>query len=507
MHLFLFTMRKKYLLIIGGIAFFLCLGFFVFFNSKSAIVNVQCDNVENFKSTLGYINSRPVSIGDVFIVDSLKKQMAYVAHINIDDNSIFSDKKLRKNNDSMLVSTASKFTVKFDESLQKNSKLKGAVEDAIKNYTTFYLGNSYEEKIIDPVTFLNHANTFASIVKTYKKCKQFNPNCKIMLVTNMIYAERLELRLSQRQQQNAKLNIVSVGNLNVNVCYDCNGDFKKYSECAKGVFYAPNYYDYSDRDKFYLSPTRIDLGTYTACSEVSEFFNTIDYEKGSTSRHAGINSLSREDSKISEYNFKIHKIIHNTWVGDLKPQQYDTLPQFDKYYRDSMSHLDSSSASIHSGNVLSESDDSDLLPQAPVLDTSIVSVELRIRQLLRADSEHKSAHKILGIDSSSLEENKAKSTSNVRKIQLIPLGKEKKTNKHFYSLYTTGSTWCLFIDPKGTKTVTVEVADSNANIVYIDQKKFHRDNMAILNLKSISPGRYYLKLYFRKYTRYFLFDY
>jgi hypothetical protein len=217
--------------------------------------NVACTEVEKFQSRSGVVNIPHFGLGDVILLDTIKKTGQYLLHCQITSDNISATPPI----DSIEILTNTGFTIGLTGKVAKaNADVQADVKSEISNNTTFFLSNSVRKNVINPSTEINQT----SIFPTLKSAIQNNNDVICMFVSGIVYADKFEFRVKKSSQTEASTNIIKVGEFNVKVSYDCQGslivDAKK-----GGVFFKSSFFRLDDaKNQLVVHASDIDLSKY-----------------------------------------------------------------------------------------------------------------------------------------------------------------------------------------------------------------------------------------------------
>ena len=178
--------------------------------------SVACTQVERFQARSGVVNIPHLKIGDVILLDTLKKVGEYILHCQISDSNISATPPI----DSIEILTSTGFTIDLQGKVSKaKTDVQANVRSSISNNTTFFLSNSIRKNVVNPTTEINNISVFPSL----KSAVQNNSNVICIFVSGVVYADKFEFRIKKSVQAEANANIIKVGDFKVNVTYDCSG--------------------------------------------------------------------------------------------------------------------------------------------------------------------------------------------------------------------------------------------------------------------------------------------
>jgi len=232
---------------------FVILFFPVFQMGCKSYAYVTCNNVEKFQSRSGVINVPDFALGDIIILDTVKKNGQYVFHCQPSNISTTQPK------DSFEILTSTGFSI---ELLGKVAKAEAEVQADLKahisNLTNLLLTNCYRKNIEDPSMLINEKKALSTI----KNIMQNNRNVICMLVSGMIYADKLEFRVKKERVIGANANLVKVGDFKVEVNYNCEGNLGVDAKDG-GVFFKSNFFKLNlKQDQLVVYSVDIDLSKY-----------------------------------------------------------------------------------------------------------------------------------------------------------------------------------------------------------------------------------------------------
>ncbi len=216
---------------------------------------VTCNNVEKFQSRSGVINVPDFTLGDIIMLDTVKKNGQYVFHCQIQPTNISATQP----KDSFEILTSTGFSIGLQGKVAKaEAEVQADVKSTISNLTNLLLTNCYRKNIVDPSMVINEKKALS----TLKNVIQNNRNVICMLVSGIIYADKLEFRVKKERVIGASAKLVKVGDFKVEVNYNCEGNLGIDAKNG-GVFFKSNF--------FKLSPKQDQLVIYSVDIDLSEY--------------------------------------------------------------------------------------------------------------------------------------------------------------------------------------------------------------------------------------------
>jgi hypothetical protein len=214
---------------------------------------VTCNNVEKFQSRSGVINVPDFSLGDIIMLDTVKKNGQYVFHCQPSNISTTQPR------DSFEILTSTGFSIGLQGKVAKaEAEVQADVKSNISNITNLFLTNRYRKNIIDPSMVINEKKALL----TLKNILQNNRNVICMLISGMIYADKLEFRVKKERAIGANANLVKVGDFKVEVTYNCEGNLGINGKDG-GVFFKSNFFKLNlKQDQLVVYSVDIDLSKY-----------------------------------------------------------------------------------------------------------------------------------------------------------------------------------------------------------------------------------------------------
>jgi hypothetical protein len=197
---------------------------------------VTCNNIDKFESRSGVINTPFLNMGDLLIIDTLKKTGSFIGHIDLNSNDISSTNPI----DEFEIISKTDFTISLSGKITKSTDLAATAKNSINNSSTFFLKNSIRKNIKDPIAKITGASIRNTIINTLKE----NNHSIVMFVTNLVYAEQIKLRLSKVIATSANVNVIQVGNIDLNVNYNCNDALNAIAtqNNGSGVFFKGSFF-------------------------------------------------------------------------------------------------------------------------------------------------------------------------------------------------------------------------------------------------------------------------
>lgn len=216
---------------------------------------VTCNNVEKFQSRSGVINIPDFTLGDIILLDTVKKNGQYVFHCQIQPANISATQP----KDSLEILTSTGFSIELDGKVAKaKAEVQADVKSNISNITNLFLTNYYRKNLVDPTVVINEKKALSIL----KSAIQNNRNVICMLVSGMIYADKLEFRVKKEKVIGANANLVKIGDFKVEVTYNCEGNLGIDAK-EGGVFFKSNF--------FKLNPEQEQLVVYSVDIDLSKY--------------------------------------------------------------------------------------------------------------------------------------------------------------------------------------------------------------------------------------------
>lgn len=228
--------------------------FMTMYGCKSA-AKVACSDVERFQSNSGVVNIPHFGLGDVILLDTVKKTGQFLLHTSINPGTISATPPI----DSIEILTNTGFTIDLSGKVATASaNVQAEVKTEISNNTTFFLSNSVRKNMFNPSININEASAFPTI----KNAILNNNNMVCMYVSGIVYADKFEFRVKKSSQVEANANIIKVGEFKVNVSYDCQGSLAIDSKNG-GVFFKSSFFRLNDATtQLVVHSADIDLSKY-----------------------------------------------------------------------------------------------------------------------------------------------------------------------------------------------------------------------------------------------------
>lgn len=217
--------------------------------------SVACTDVEKFQARAGVVNIPHFGLGDVILLDTIKKTGEYVLHCQIPSGNISATPPI----DSTEILTSTGFTIELKGKVSNaNADVQADVKSNISNNTTFFLANSVRKNVVNPSTEINGITVFP----TLKSAIQNNSNVICMFVSGIVYADKFEFRVKKSVQWDGNAHIIKVGDFKVNVSYDCQGSLAIDAKNG-GVFFKSTFFKLStNTNQLVVYSGDIDLSKY-----------------------------------------------------------------------------------------------------------------------------------------------------------------------------------------------------------------------------------------------------
>lgn len=215
-------------------AFLIFASFIASITGCKSTASVACTEVEKFQSRSGVVNIPHFGLGDIILLDTVRKTGQFILHCQITSNNISVTPPV----DSIEILTSTGFTIGLKGKVSKaNENIQAEVKSNISNNTTFFLSNSVRKNVVNPSTEINGT----TVLPTLKSAILNNTNVICMFVSGIVYADKFEFRVKKSVQSEANANIIKVGDFKVNVSYDCQGSLTIDSKNG-GVFFKSTFF-------------------------------------------------------------------------------------------------------------------------------------------------------------------------------------------------------------------------------------------------------------------------
>ena len=218
---------------------------------------VTCNNIEKFESRAGVINTSFFNIGDVLILDTLHKTGSYLLHIDVDSFNLTQTNPI----DTFEIISKTDFTISLSGKIVNDNNASIAAKNSINNSSSFYLMNSYRKGMKEPMLIINDSILKFKLIKALIKSK----NCILMLVSSMVFAKEIKLKLSRSVLSGVNANIIKVGEFTLRVNYNCNDALTEIAKTPNGtgVFYKCTFVE--------LNQMQTDLSLITKAPNLAEY--------------------------------------------------------------------------------------------------------------------------------------------------------------------------------------------------------------------------------------------
>jgi hypothetical protein len=194
-------------------------------NDEEADVTVSCGNLSQFESGLGTLNTPQFALGNVILLNKQSKTSQYAMTLSIADNEKQTTTPVKESTESF----QSEMSFSFGANV-KSKDVEASIESLIKKDTELTVDNHKRTNIENvPAT----ANKSSDLVKTVKS---LDGNGQAILITGVVPADRVWLRLKNSDAATGDVQVIKFGNLKLNVTYRCNGDLKRVSTQADAFF-------------------------------------------------------------------------------------------------------------------------------------------------------------------------------------------------------------------------------------------------------------------------------
>jgi len=216
---------------------------------------VSCTNVEKFQARSGVINIPHFKLGDVILLDTVKKMGQFIMHCAIQPSNISETPPI----DSIEILTNTSFSIGLEGKVSKAKvDVQADVKSNISNRTTFFLTNSIRKNVENPSSEINGKEYLLQL----RSAIQNNKNVICMFVSGIIYADNFEFRVKKESGSKVKANIIKVDDFKINVSYACEGSLDIDSKNG-GVFFKSTYFRLDPgQDLLVIHSIDLDLSKY-----------------------------------------------------------------------------------------------------------------------------------------------------------------------------------------------------------------------------------------------------